>query len=184
MKSFLMPKGGTPLYLSTAAVIAALYVVFTLPFAQFAYGPLQFRLSEIFVVLPLFTSSAIPGLSAGCLIANLFNPNSLGVIDVFFGTLATFLAACFTRIISGGERRERSLKRGAAALVPPVLFNALIVGSYLPFLLTEGPVTFPLVLVSMSQLACSEAVLVYALGFPFFLFIRKSNLEKTIFRNV
>jgi len=73
-----MTKGKTSsiagtLYLATSAVIAALYVVLTLPFAQFAFGPIQFRLAEIMVVLPILTPAAIPGLTLGCFLANLLN---------------------------------------------------------------------------------------------------------------
>jgi uncharacterized membrane protein len=43
----------------TAATIAALYAVVTIMF-PFAYGPVQFRFSEILTVLPYFTPAAIP----------------------------------------------------------------------------------------------------------------------------
>ena len=184
MSSFFSPKGSKLLYLTTAAALAALYVVFTLPFAQFAYGPLQFRLAEILVIMPVFTPAAIPGITLGCFLANLLNPNNLGVIDIVFGTLATLLAAVSTGWIATRIKEKPSLKKDVAALFPPVLFNALIVGSYLAFLLTDGPVTAVIVLISVSQLALSETILVYGLGLPLLFFIRKSKVEAFLFRRV
>ena len=53
------------------AVIAALYVALTLPFAPIAYGPVQFRISEALTVLPYFTPAAVPGVTLGCLLSNI-----------------------------------------------------------------------------------------------------------------
>ena len=47
-------------------IIAALYVVLTLPFAQIAYGPIQVRLAEVLTVLPIFSLGTIPGVTLGC----------------------------------------------------------------------------------------------------------------------
>ena len=59
-------------YLCRGAMIAALYVVLTLLSAAIGLssGVIQFRLSEMLCVLPVFTSAAAPGLTVGCLIAN------------------------------------------------------------------------------------------------------------------
>ena len=59
--------------LTTAALIAALYVILTL-FAQMlglASGVIQLRISEALTILPLFTWAAVPGLTIGCLLATL-----------------------------------------------------------------------------------------------------------------
>ena len=60
-------------FLALGAVIAALYAVLTYVAAavNLAYGPVQFRFSEALTVLPVFTPAAIPGLTLGCVIANL-----------------------------------------------------------------------------------------------------------------
>ena len=84
-------------FLTQAAAIGAAYLVLTLPFAQFAFGgPFQFRLAEALTVLAALTPAAIPGLFIGCLLANLFNPQSLGPIDIVFGSLASLLSAWLT----------------------------------------------------------------------------------------
>ena len=80
------------LYLTTAAATAALYVLLTwlgnavgIP----AIGPVEFRFSEGLTILPVFTSAAIPGLTVGCLVANLILGGS--VWDIIFGSLATLI---------------------------------------------------------------------------------------------
>ena len=102
-----------------AAVIAALYVVFTLLPAAFGLsgqGAIQLRISEALCVLPYFTSAAIPGLTLGCLLANLATAAALP--DLVFGTLATLLGAIGTYFL----RRFCWL-----APLPPILSNTLII---------------------------------------------------------
>ena len=63
--------------LARIGIIAALYAALTLAALLFlgglAWGPVQFRISEAVVVIALFTADAIPGLTLGCVIANLAN---------------------------------------------------------------------------------------------------------------
>ena len=61
------------LFITQAAMIAALYVVLTLlanalGLANYA---VQIRFSEALTILPFFTPAAIPGLWAGCVLANI-----------------------------------------------------------------------------------------------------------------
>jgi uncharacterized membrane protein len=173
------PFAGT-LYLTTSAVIAALYVVFTLPFAQFAFGPIQFRLAEIMVILPIFTPAAIPGLTIGCFLANLLNPNNLGVIDIVFGSLATLAAAVLTRLIARKCKKLPLVPRDLLSIFPAVPVNAIIVGTYLSFLLntTGDTVTLAVIAVNVLYVGLSEAVVVYALGYPFLILLRKTHLDR------
>jgi uncharacterized membrane protein len=55
------------------AVIAAMYVVLTLiaNALGLANQVVQVRFSEALTILPVFTPAAIPGLFAGCILANL-----------------------------------------------------------------------------------------------------------------
>ncbi len=112
------------LRLAQGAVIAAAYTVLTwlAALVGLAYGPVQFRFSEALTILPLFTSAAVPGLTIGCLLSNILS--GYGIYDMVFGTLATLLAALLTRAV-------RNVKfRGVPVLapLPPVIFNALMVG--------------------------------------------------------
>ena len=61
-------KNKGAIYITQAAMIAALYVVLTLFINTFnlASGAIQIRISEALCVLPIFTPAAIPGLFIGC----------------------------------------------------------------------------------------------------------------------
>lgn len=106
-------------YLTHAAIIAALYVVLTWVSAIFGLsgmGAVQLRLAEALCVLPYFTAAAIPGVSVGCLLANLLT--GAAVPDILFGTLATLIGAFGTYLL----RRWRFL-----AALPPITANTLII---------------------------------------------------------
>lgn len=105
-----------------AAVIAALYVVLTYVFAWCASGAVQVRVAEALTVLPVFTLAAIPGLTIGCMIANILTGCALW--DVVFGTLATLIGAIGTRLLK---------KYGFLAALPPILANTLIIPWVLHF---------------------------------------------------
>ncbi len=166
-------------YVAHVGVIAAVYAVCTLFALLFlgslAWGPVQFRISEALCVLALFTPAAIPGLTLGCVIANVANialsgTGMLGMLDVVFGSLATFAGALFTY-----KMRRRPL----LALAGPVLANALIVPAYLPILLkATGFYTIPFTGISLDSswplmylfglvtTGAGEAVIIYVLGYP------------------
>ena len=80
-------------FITLSATIAALYVVLTLISAAFGLssGAVQIRISEALCALSFFTPAAIPGLTVGCLVANLITSSS--PLDWIFGTLATFIGA-------------------------------------------------------------------------------------------
>lgn len=166
------------LYIVTSAAIAAIYVILTLPFAQIAFGPVQFRLAECMTVLPILMPAAIPGLTIGCFLSNLLNSNNLGPIDIIFGSLATLLAAVSTRWIFVSMKRVTGIAKDWIALLPPVILNALIVGTYLTFLLTTGPVLGTVILMNIGYIALSQAVVIYLIGFPLLLLLRKSGVGK------
>ncbi len=108
-------------------MIAAAYVALTylqnIIFPNSTSFAIQFRASEALCVLSLFTPTAIPGLSVGCLLFNLSYAMALP-LDPVMGTLATFLA-------TGSMYLLRNIKLGfwpLPALLMPALFNALLVG--------------------------------------------------------
>ena len=155
-------------------LIAGLYVVFTLPFANIAYGPIQFRLAEVLTVFPAFSALTIPGVTLGCFIANLINPNNLGPVDIIGGTLATLIAGFLSWLI--GKKKK------PLGIIPPIVFNGLIVGGYLPFLLVDkgSAVTAQAVGISMLSVAGSEAVLLVVLGLPLIAVISKTKLKEML----
>ncbi|MCR4585359.1 MAG: QueT transporter family protein [Lachnospiraceae bacterium] len=133
------------MYLVHGAVIAALYVVLTYLAAGFdlASGAIQVRFSEALTVLPFFTPAAIPGLSIGCLLANLTLGSPLP--DIIFGTLATLIGAVGTYLL----RKNRFL-----APVPPILSNAIIIPFVLKFAYVdvEGSIPFLMLTVGAGEL--------------------------------
>lgn len=113
------------LFITYAATVAALYVVLTWLMAAFdlsGQGAVQLRLSEMLCILPYFTTAAIPGLTLGCLLANLLT----GAMwqDVVFGTLATLLGALGSYLL----RRFKWLTP-----LPPILANTIIIPFVLKF---------------------------------------------------
>lgn len=110
------------LFITQAAMIAAIYVVLTLTVNAFglASGAIQVRISEALCVLPVFTPAAIPGLFLGCLISNTLS--GCVILDIIFGSLATLLGAIGAYLL----RKTRFI-----FTLPPVLANAIVV----PFVL-------------------------------------------------
>ncbi len=84
--------------LTKAALVAAVYVVLTVAFIPWAFGPIQLRLSEMLNNLVVFNKRYIWALTLGCLIANLWS--SMGVVDVIFGTLGTLVMTTLSWLLS------------------------------------------------------------------------------------
>jgi len=165
------------LYLTEGALIAAAYIIFTLPFAQMAFGPIQFRLAEALTALAALTPAAVPGLFLGCLLTNaFFNPSPLGLIDIIFGSLTTLLAAALTWWLQ--QRLKDSWYKTLVVLLPPIILNALIVGLYLPFLIPGMSQSFAAIAGVQVSILISEAVAVYVIGLPLLLALRKAGLDR------
>ncbi len=129
-----------------SAIVAAVYAAVTIGLAPLSYGPIQFRLSEILVLLAFINRKYIPGLVLGCLLANMYS--QLGVMDIIFGTLATYISV---ELIS----RTKNL---FAASLWPVLVNGVVIGILLNVLFK-----LPLFL-TMAQVAFGEFVVVSIAG--------------------
>ena len=145
--------------LTRTALIAAIYAVVTLAIAPFAYGSIQFRVSEILVLLAIFDPLYIGGLTLGCLIANLLGPN--GPMDVIFGTLATFISV-YAIYLTGKLIKNYKIKLLVASIWPTI-FNGLIIGCMLNKLYG-----LPLIL-SVGEVALGELVVITFIGVPLFL---------------
>lgn len=130
------------LYLTQAAVIAAIYVVLVFIFQYTSFGPIQFRIAEALTILPYFTPAAIPGVTIGCLISNLlFSPDAL---DIIFGTAATLIAA----YLSYQLRDNKFL-----VPIPPILVNAIIIPWVLKYAYFEAdPIRIMMLTVGAGQL--------------------------------
>lgn len=135
-------KNKKVLFLTHAAMIAAIYVVLTLVFQAISFGEIQVRIAEALTILPAFTPAAIPGLFIGCIIGNIFGGSILP--DIIFGSLATLIGACFTYLL-------RKQNKFLAAL-PPIISNTVIV----PFVLRYAygfnlPIAFMMLTVGIGE---------------------------------
>lgn len=146
-------KNKKVLFLTQAALIAAVYVVLTFltNTLGLASGTIQVRLSELMTILPFFTPAAIPGLWLGCFLANLLT--GCIIYDVIFGSIATLLGAIGTWLL----RKHKFL-----CTLPPVIANMLIV----PFVLryaygfvfeyggTDWSIPFYMLTVGIGEIIC------------------------------
>ena len=129
-----MKKNNKVIFLTQAAMIAALYVVLTLLAAAFGLssGVIQVRFSEALTVLAFFTPAEIPGLFIGCILANWLTGALLW--DIVFGSLATLVAAVFTYLL----RKNKWL-----APIPPIVSNTVVVPLILKYVYElEGTIPF------------------------------------------
>ncbi len=163
-------------YLAQGAMIGAIYMVLTLlaALANLAYGPVQFRFSEALTILPVFTPAAVPGLAVGCLLSNIWS--GYGAADMVFGTLATLLAAVCTRMV----RNIRIKNIPFLAPLPPVLFNAVIIGLEIAVLSTEG-FSWAGFWAAALSVGAGELVICYGLGLPLVAALQKVGEKRKIF---
>lgn len=155
------------------SIIAALYVVLTCISNIFglSYSGVQLRLSEALTILPAISPFAVTGLTLGCFISNLASP--LGIIDIIFGTLSTFICAQLTRLCS------KVVFKGVPILapLPPVLVGSALIGFMIALIMPEGFSLYAFLISSIS-VGIGEFIVCYGLGIPLFLFIKKSKILK------
>lgn len=140
------------------AIVATLYVALTWALAPISYGSIQFRISEILMLLVLFKPSYAIGLILGCFISN--TTSSLGWYDMVFGTLATIIALI----------PMLKIKNIYVSAIFPVVSNAIIVAIELYFALGIEPIWL-----SMLTVGLGEAVVIYLLGIPFIMYLNKND---------
>jgi uncharacterized membrane protein len=161
------------------AAIAALYAALTLIFSPISYGPYQVRVSEALTLTPALWAEAIPGLFAGCFIANVLG--GYGPWDVFLGSAATMLAAFLTR----------KARNDFLAAASPVVVNAMVVGFYMSYVTGmqgndyEGVdldlgfymsyVTGMPTSMWMLNVGLGETIACFALGLPLLRFLRRAR---------
>lgn len=152
-------------YITTAAMIAAVYIVLCLILMPFGSSIFQVRVAEALTILPVFTPVAIPGLTIGCLLSNLISGCTLP--DIIFGSLATLLGALGTYAL---HRHPR------LAWIPPVVSNGLIV-SYVLYIVTGKAEPLWLILISITG---GELISCGLLGYILYLACRKTRLFSSL----
>lgn len=151
------------------AIVAALYVALTLTpgISAFSYGAIQFRVSEILMLLVFYNPKFSWSLIIGCLISNIFSP-VLGAADLIFGTLATAVA-CLLIVLINNKKMMIGLVSIFCALV-----NGLIVGAEL-FFVSKLPFW-----ASAGSVAAGEFVVVLIGTVIFVLLMKNKNFARII----
>lgn len=140
------------------AVVTAMYVALTVLLAPISFGPIQFRLAEILVLLCFFRRDYCISLILGCFIANLFSVD-LGYIDLIFGTLHTAISVICVSFTK---------KYLFLASLWPTIFIPIIAFELWYFLGYEFFITWLTV-------GIGEFVVVSVVGFWIFFFARKNE---------
>lgn len=153
--------------LTFCGILAAIYAVLTISTSAISYGPIQFRIAEALCILPFFHPAATVGLTLGCLIANLFS--TVSALDMIVGTAATLLACLLVQRI----------RKPWLVPLPVVLVNAILVGAEISIVSTpeafwEGFLLFG------TQVGAGELVVMYVLGLPLLLALRKNGMGDRI----
>lgn len=140
------------------ALVAAIYVVLTLVLAPLSYGAIQFRISEMLMILVLYNPIYSISLVVGCLIANFASPMAL--LDVGFGTPATLISVIIMIFI-----KNKTL----ASLVPSIA-NGLIIA-------LELKIAYDLPFwLSMVEVFIGEFVVVSIIGLFLFKSVEKNEV--------
>ncbi|MCL2351092.1 MAG: QueT transporter family protein [Firmicutes bacterium] len=161
-------KGGpSARRIAMAAAVAAVYAGLTIGLSPISYGAVQFRAAEILNLMAFFDPFCGLGVVLGCFLANLLGPDSLGLMDVVFGTAATALAVWAIAKIgrAGGSLLLASFM--------PVFANAVVSAELT--LVFRTPLWFNLLTVAAGEFAA-----VVCVGYPLFALLRKNNLLRFI----
>ncbi len=152
-------------FITLSATIASLYIVLTLISAMFGLssGVIQVRISEALCALTFFTPAAVPGLTIGCLVSNLVTGANL--LDVVFGTLATFLGAW------GGYCLR---KRKWLVTLPTLVSNVIIIPLVLVYGFGVTDMALPIIALTVGA---GEFVSACVLGMLLLLVLKKRNIN-------
>lgn len=106
-----------PKFMAKSIVVAAVYAALTFVCYPLSYGAVQFRISEVMVLLAYIDPLYIPGLLLGCFLANLLGTG--GLVDAVFGTLASLLALALIHL-TAKHGKQTLLSLMIASLWPSV----------------------------------------------------------------
>lgn len=154
-------------------VVAALYATITLVLGSISYVQIQFRISEVMTLLPLFGKEYILSLTIGCFLANVIGP--YGVPDIILGTLATFISV-YLVYLTGKYMKGKKGYLIIASLWPTIV-NAIIIGGVILHVLFKLPL-----ILSILQVGFGQFVVITIIGVPLFRFLNNkySKLLKDI----
>lgn len=168
-------------FIAATALIAALYAALT--YAQNLLLPgtatmaVQFRVSEILNVLVLFTPAAIPGLTLGCIIANIYSVGSGLPLDMIFGSIATLGATTSMWLLRNAKIRKYPL----FAMLMPAIWNGVIIGWEIEHFFIDGPFEWTGFLIQGGCVALGELGVMLTLGTALYFVMIKRGLDKKLF---
>ena len=168
-------------FIVQTAVIAAMYAALT--YAQNFLAPgttsaaVQFRVSEALNVFALFTPAAIPGLTIGCVLSNIYNIGSGLPLDMIFGSLATLGATACIYLLRNAAIKGYPLP----AMLMPAVFNGVIVGWEIETFFVQGDFIFADFLIQGGLVALGELGVMLVLGTILYYIFTKRGLAKQLF---
>ena len=173
-------KNKNAIRITQTAVIAAMYAALT--YAQSFLFPgtttaaVQFRASEALNVLALFTPTAIPGLTIGCIISNLYSIGQGLPLDMIFGSVATLGATLCIHLLKNVKIKKYPLP----AMLMPAIWNGVIVGWEIEYFFIDGPFHFSSFLIQGGLVALGELGVMLVLGTPLCFALNKRQIDKII----
>lgn len=145
------------------AIVAGLYFILTLVSAPLSYGLIQFRFSEMLMLLCFFRKDYVIGLTIGCVLANISMSGTMlggsGWIDMLVGSSATLLAGLIMPYT----------KRLFISSLIPVITNGIIVGLELRYIFEIDSLG-----ACMGFVALGEFVCISIIGYFLILLLRKT----------
>jgi uncharacterized membrane protein len=131
-----------------------------------SFGPIQFRIAEVLLLLIIYNKKFSLGILVGTFISNiLLSP--IGIIDALIGTFASVIVIFLMTIV-----KNKYISFSFAGIV-----NGLVI-SYL--LLFTEIITIDLYILTALEIFFGETVVMYSLGIPLTLVIDKNNYLKNL----
>ncbi len=165
----------SPKKMVRCAIVAAIYVALSLAFAPLSFGAIQVRFAELLVLLPVFGVEYIIAVTLGCLLTNFIGSS---ILDVIFGTAATLLACLITYAL----RKKRIVGFAIPAAIPPIIFNAVIIGAMITFFfMSDTAFSIQLLLFNMLTVGIGQVISCGLLGVGFVKIIETNKTLHKIF---
>lgn len=143
------------------AMIASIYVVLLYVFQFLSFELVQFRIAELLLVLVLFNSKSIYGITIGTFVGNmLFSP--YGFVDAVVGTIATIITLVLMIIL----KRQLLL-----AFLMPGIVNGIIIGLMLVYF--SDITTLTAFIITFSWIFLGQTVVLFVFGYPFYKLLKE-----------
>lgn len=152
--------------------VAALYAVCTLIIPAASFGIVQFRISEAMMLLALADFDYVYGLTLGCILANLMGvitgANPLGIMDIIFGSCATFISAVMMHRFAD----KKLWKVPLLSLLMPIIYNGIIIGLELA-IIYNGDMILHYWPIYGSSVVLGEAAVMLPIGIPLYFALKE-----------